>query len=86
MTDFSKEKAAFNREKNHLSDAAGNLLHEGKKLVNELYEDGLDKVNEAQRSAKQCSDDLLDQVQKNPLTSVLIAAGVGFLLSSLLKK
>lgn len=37
-------------------------------------------------AVKEYSDELLKKVQENPLTSVLIAAGVGFLLSTLLKK
>ena len=73
-------------KKSHVGDAASELLNEGKKLANELYEDGLHKVSEAEASIKEYSDDLLVKVQKNPLTSILIAGGIGFLLSSLLKK
>lgn len=70
----------------HLGDAASELLHEGKKLANELYEDGLHRVNAVEDNIKECSEALLRKVQKNPLSSVLIAGGIGFLLSALLRK
>lgn len=73
-------------EKSHVGDAASKLLHEGKKFVNELYNDGLNKVDGTQESAKALSDELLKKVQDNPFTSLLIAAGVGFLLSSIIRK
>ncbi len=73
-------------QKSHVADAASDLLNEGKKYAHELYEEGLSKVNEAEDSVKKYSDDLLKKVQENPLTSVLIAGGIGFLLSKLLKK
>ncbi|VEG92068.1 DUF883 C-terminal domain-containing protein [Legionella spiritensis] len=73
-------------EKAHVGDAANQLLEETKKLANELYQDTLKKVGDAQHNAKDYSDELLKKVQKNPLKSVLIAGGIGFLLSSLLRK
>lgn len=73
-------------QKAHVADAASELLNEGKKYAHELYEEGLNKVNEAEDSVKKYSDELLRKVQENPLTSVLIAGGIGFLLSKILKK
>ena len=84
--DNFKEGSKYNTRKANISDAASDLLNEGKKLASDIYEDGMDKMSEAQRTAKEYSDELLVSVQKNPLTSVLIAAGVGFILSSLLRK
>ena len=72
--------------KSHVGDAATQLLNESKKLASELYEDGINKVSQAEENLKDYSDELLKKVQKNPLTSVLIAAGVGFLLSTIMKK
>ena len=74
------------KKKAHVGDAASELLKESKKLANELYEGGLEKVSEAEEGMKEYSDELLRKIKENPLSSVLIAAGVGFLLSSLLKK
>lgn len=70
----------------HVGEAATELLTEGKKLANELYEEGLGKISEAEEQVKEYSDELLKKVQQNPLASVLIAGGIGFLLSTLLKK
>jgi ElaB/YqjD/DUF883 family membrane-anchored ribosome-binding protein len=70
----------------HIKAAASELLHEGKKIANELYEGGLNRVNDAQDTAKEYSDELVKKVKTNPLTSLLIAGGIGFLLSTLLKK
>jgi len=70
----------------HVSHAASDLLKEGKKLANELYEDGVDKLTDAQQNVKEYSDELLKKVHENPLTSLLIAGGIGFLLSTFLRK
>ena len=43
-------------------------------------------MSAAEDSVKKYSDDLLKKVQENPLTSVLIAGGIGFLLSKILNK
>lgn len=72
-------------QKSHVGDAASELLNESKKFANEVYVDGLNKVSEAEDQMKEYSDILLKKVQENPLTSVLIAGGIGFLLSKILK-
>lgn len=79
-------KKQSSNQKSHVADAASDLLIEGKKLANELYRDGLNKVDEAEDNLKKHSDELLKKVQENPLTSILIAGGIGFLLSKILKR
>ncbi|MGL5742157.1 MAG: DUF883 family protein [Legionella sp.] len=81
----SNENQAYT-PREHLEAAASQLLKEGKKRVNQLYEDGVTKTNEMEENVKEYSDRLLRKVQENPLTSILIAGGVGFLLSKILKK
>ena len=71
---------------NRVGKAAETFINEGKKLANELYEEGKTRVGDAEDSIKEYSDQLLTNVQKNPLTAILVAGGVGFLLSLLLKK
>ncbi len=73
-------------QKAHVREAASELLNESKKWANEMREEGLHKVSEAEEDIKVYSDQLLKKVQENPLASVLIAGGIGFLLSSLLRK
>ena len=70
----------------HVAESASELLNEGRKLANELYEQGLHKVGDAQDTVKEYSDNLTKKIQENPLASVLIAGGIGLLLASLLKK
>jgi ElaB/YqjD/DUF883 family membrane-anchored ribosome-binding protein len=82
----SKNPKANGHGKSHVEQAASELLRDGRKLANAIYEDGINKVNETEDHLKEYSDDLLRKVQENPLASVLIAGGVGFLLSIILRK
>ena len=84
--DAANKSQAPNNHKSHVQDAAINLLNESKKFANELYEDGVHKVGEVEGNLKEYSDQLLKKVQENPLSAILIAGGVGFILSRLLKK
>lgn len=70
----------------HLEAAATQLLNEGKKRVHDFYEEGVHKATDVEESVKEYSDNLLKKIQDNPLTSVLIAGGIGFLLSRIMKK
>jgi len=73
-------------QKSNVGDAANELLSESKKLASELYEDGISKLNEAEQQLKNYSELVVKKIQEKPLTSILIAGGIGFLLSKLLKK
>lgn len=90
MDALSKKRATMHQangaQRAHVVEAATELLNESRKLAHEFYEDSLHKVGDVQESAKEYSDELLNKVKKNPLASVLIAGGIGFLLSSLFKK
>lgn len=84
----NKNKASHNTDEScsHVAEAASELLNESKKFANELYESGVHRVNEAQDNVKEYSDELVKKVKENPLSALLIAGGVGFLLASILKK
>ncbi len=75
-----------NTHKAHIQEAASELLDESIKYAHELYDDGLKRVGIAQKEAEIYKDELLEQVREHPLKAVLIAGGVGFLLSALLRK
>lgn len=79
-------KIKTNSKKSHVSEAAAELLDESKKFAHELYDDGLKKAGKVQKEAEVYTDELLAQVRENPLKAVLIAGGIGFLLSALLRK
>lgn len=72
--------------KGHIEEVASQLLGEGKKRAQDLYEEGKNKVNSLEDNVKEYSNQLLKIVQENPLTTVLIAGGIGFLLSKIMKK
>ena len=80
------KRTSTNSKKSHLSDAATQFMNEGKKFVHEIYEDGRHRVHDAQQHAKEYSDEAVEVVRKNPMTSVLVAAGIGFLLHAILRK
>ncbi|MFT4059455.1 MAG: DUF883 C-terminal domain-containing protein [Legionella sp.] len=63
------------KPKAHITNTAEDLINEG-----------LKKAHQTEESIKECSDQLLRKVQENPLTSVLIAGAVGFLLAKILRK
>lgn len=90
MDTLTKKRAAMGRgnshNRAHVAEAASELLNEGRKLAHEIYEDSLHKAGDVQDNAKEYSDELLNKVKENPLASVLIAGGIGFLLSILFKK
>lgn len=89
MDTLNKSQSTPNGGRNkraHVRDAASELYNDGQKLASELYQEGLNKVNAAEIEVKEYSDELLKKVKENPLTSVLVAAGVGFLLSAFLRK
>jgi ElaB/YqjD/DUF883 family membrane-anchored ribosome-binding protein len=86
MDQVKKQKTPSVGQSSHVAEAASELFNEGKKLAQELYDEGLHKVNDVQDHTKEYTDELIKKVREKPLASLLIAAGVGFLLSSLLKK
>ena len=73
-----------------IKESASDLLHEGKKLATDIYQQSVDKVGEKVGDVEDCvheySDKLIKKIHTNPLSSVLVAIGVGMLLNSLLKK
>lgn len=70
----------------HVAEAAEALLNEGKKYAHEVYQQGIHKVSDAEDAVKEYSDKLVQKIQEKPLTSVLVAAGVGMLLAAFLRK
>lgn len=83
--DTAKNTGSISDQKAQVNEAAVNLLNEGKKMANELYNEGLNKVCEAEDHMKEYSEHLVKKVKENPISSVLIAGGIGFLLSKILK-
>ncbi len=83
---MDKRNLSNHSKKSHVAESAADLLDESKKLANELYEGGLNKLNIVQKEAVEYSDELLQKVREHPLKAILIAGGVGLILSALLRK
>ncbi|MFA6302591.1 MAG: hypothetical protein WC627_05595 [Legionella sp.] len=70
--------------------SANELLRDSQKLANDIYEEGMSKVskkvNEVEDVVQDYSDVLIKKIHANPISSVLVAVGVGFLISSIFKK
>lgn len=79
------KKKVIRSSKRILSDST-RLMNESKKLVSNLYQDGNRIIQHAGNDVKAYSDDVLKKVQKNPLTSLLVSAGVGLVLSLFLRR
>lgn len=73
-------------KKTHIGRVATSLLHHGKKVANDLYDEGMTKVGNAEDTVKEYSDELILQIQRKPFVSLLIAGGIGFLLSTLFRR
>lgn len=84
MNTINQAKQKLDDDKSHLADAASQLLQEGSKFANEIYEENLGKINEAKDSLKEYSTEMTKKIKDNPIGTLLIGAGIGFLLSHLI--
>ncbi len=62
------------------------LYKQVKEKANALYEESKRTVGNAQDNLKEHTEQLVHHVKERPLTSLLIAGCIGFIVSSLLKK
>ena len=49
MDALNQAKSNSHSKQSHIGDAASELLNEGKKFANELYEDGINQVDKAKK-------------------------------------
>lgn len=80
----SLDKQSANSNSRHAQQIADNLLENGKKIAQDLYEKGTSKLDD--RHMRAYTEQLTKKIRENPIKSVLIASGIGFILSTLLKK
>ena len=69
-----------------LKDKTECVSQQVKETVSDLYGEGKKKVGQAEDLLNEYSDSLIKTITKQPLTSVLVAAGIGYVMSKLLKK
>ena len=64
---------------------AGAAYEQVKESVSDLLDESKKKISEVQGSLHEYSDELTAFVRTKPLTSILIAGGVGFIIAKLFK-
>ena len=79
----SKDKAAKAYEQGR--EKVETAYQHVKESASDLYEESKRKVSDVQDSLQDYSDELIKTVKDKPLISLLVAGGIGFILSSLLK-
>lgn len=90
MDDIRQDKRTASKPRRHseahVAQAANDLLNESKKMANDLYEQGRTKLQEAGGHVKERSDELVHKITEKPLTALLIAGGIGFLLAAIFRR
>lgn len=90
--DTGNLKNSFNETKEKTgqiySEVKDKLEETGEKIkdkAEELFDEGREQFVNLEQSAAEYGEQVIDKVRERPVTSLLVAAGVGFLLSKLLK-
>lgn len=65
-------------------DKAESAKEHVKETISDLYQGSKEKLTSLETCLEDYSDELIHKVRKKPITSLLIAGGVGFILSKLL--
>lgn len=84
LLDNGKQAAASTYEE--IKEAAENLYDHTKVRAQDIYEGSKDKIRQTQENFQEYSDEIIQMVKDKPITSLLIAGGIGFILSALLRK
>lgn len=82
MTEQRSDKINNHKDNEQLE----KYINEGKKVANDLYTSGLDKMNLDEKDVAKYTEELSETIKKNPIKSVLIAGSIGFLLANIFKK
>jgi ElaB/YqjD/DUF883 family membrane-anchored ribosome-binding protein len=80
---YEKENEKIYDSTSAVSNQASRVVDETKKLGEELYEQGKEQLKSVQDELTRFSDKLTKKIHQQPLTSVLWAAGIGFILAKL---
>lgn len=69
-----------------VKDEAELLSDKVKNSASDLYDEGKKKINSIDHYIEGLSDDLVTEIREKPLTSILLAVAVTFILSKLFSK
>ncbi|MBA2655915.1 MAG: hypothetical protein H0U70_02910 [Tatlockia sp.] len=83
---FDATNEKIRDEKDKTLEHADALYQQVKSKANEMYEGGKQTVSEAQDQLKHQTENLAEHVREKPLASLLIAGGIGFILSAIFKR
>lgn len=86
MEEYKTDETKPSKCNSHLREALNECIDEGKKVANDLYNCGLEKMNLNEDDVEKYRTELITKIQANPLKSVLIAGSIGFILAKILKK
>ena len=67
-------------------DQAENVYNQAKESIHDLYESGKKTAEQAQDVLKGYSNELVSMVKDKPLSSLLIASAIGYLVSALIRR
>lgn len=86
ITKLHHSDKKIKKEKEKTLEHADALYDQVKNRAYEIYEEGKKTASHAQDNLKHYTDNLTKYVRERPISSLLIASGIGFILSSLLRK
>lgn len=80
----AKDKTAevYHDTKEHVEELADHIKHS----ASDLYQSGKEQFTKLEGCLQDCSQEFIKSVKDKPVTSLLIAGGVGFIVAMLLKK
>ena len=85
-TTFEQERDKANKIYDNVKNESENVYQQVKDSACQMYEEGKKKVSNVQDYLEEHSDELIKSIKDKPLTSLLIAGGIGYALSLLMRK
>ena len=101
MNDFEKNKADIKNKSHDLLETvkekssetykdvkhkAETLTDNAKDTMNNLYKGSKDKLSSLETCIEEYTHDMIKQVKEKPITALLIAGGIGFVISKLMNQ
>ena len=83
---YDKGKAKATNTYQGARDRVNSMAEEVSETASNIYQGSKQKIGDIQDSLGEHSDEVIKLIKEKPVLSVLIAGGIGFLISTLLKK
>lgn len=85
-TSYDKAKGSAAEAYRNTKDKAEVFTEQVKEKASELYDEGKQKISDLENYFEDYSGEVVKKVKANPVTSLLVAGGIGYILSKLLSK